>query len=76
MKRWAFLTVALYGLALVVLTFPVLVVFTTELFQPGDRSSFFGSASEALRVYREWGYWLWLGILLLGQALLLLVPMD
>jgi len=76
MKRWALLTVALYGLALVVLTFPVLIVFTTQLFQPEGRWSFFSSASEALRIYREWGYWLWLGILLLGQALLLLVPMD
>jgi len=76
MKRWIILTVALYGLALVVLTFPVLVVFTTELLQPEGRWSIFNSASEALRIYGEWGYWLWLGILLLAQALLLLVPME
>jgi len=76
MKRWVNLTVALYGLALAVLTFPVLVVCTTELLQSAGRSSFFSSASEALRIYREWGYWLWLGILLLAQALLLLVPME
>ena len=76
MKRWALLTVALYGLALMVLTFPVLVVFTTELFEPEVRWSIFNSASAVLRIYREWGYWLWLGLLLLAQALLLLVPME
>jgi hypothetical protein len=75
MKRWAILTVALYGLVLVVLTFPVLVVFLTDLVIPSEHG-WDVSLSEVARFYREWGYWLWLGILLACQALLLLVPMD
>ena len=75
MKRWALLTVALYGLALVVLTFPVLVVFATDLIQSSG-NGWELSVSEAWQAYHAWGYWLWLGILLLSQALLLLVPMD
>src|SRR5439155_5035753 len=32
--------------------------------------------AQAFQIYRQWGYWLWLGVLLLGQGLLLFVPMD
>jgi hypothetical protein len=72
-KRWVWLTVALYGLALGVFTLPVLLLSATDLVMPGAGG---WSVEEVFRVYRAWGYWLWLGLLLLCQALLLLVPMD
>jgi hypothetical protein len=31
---------------------------------------------DLAEVYSYWGYWVWLAVMLLGQALLLLVPMD
>lgn len=72
MKRWAFLTVFLYALALLLLTIPV------ALLAFGDRglkSNHVGLA-EAAKIYVNWGYWVWLAVLLAGQALLLLVPIN
>jgi hypothetical protein len=68
MKRWAVLTVLLYALALLVLTVPVIF------------AAFAGSGSftikTAAQIYLQWGYWLWLSILVAGQALLLLLPLK
>src|SRR5207248_5299241 len=72
MKRWALLTVLLYLLALVVLTVPVVLVTFGEWW--GRKKSAEISVSDAFAIYQEWGYWIWLGIMGLGQALLLLVP--
>ncbi len=67
MKRWAFLTVIIYAAALLLLTFPVVY------------AAFGGvhfSIQQAADTYFYWGYWLWLAVLVAGQILLLLVPID
>jgi hypothetical protein len=72
MKRWAFLTVLLYLLILILLTVPVVLL----AFGPWARSGNGAiSVTETLRAYQEWGYWAWLGVLGLGQMFLLLVPL-
>ena len=70
MKRWAVLTVLLYALALLPLTVPVSGLPSTacQATAPG--------LHNALRIYLNWGYWLWLGMLVAGQALLLLLPVN
>src|ERR1035437_8951268 len=72
MKRWAILTVFLYALALLVLTVPVALVAFGNW---GLKSDSMG-IKDALAMYANWGYWLWLGILVGGQALLLLLPIH
>ena len=32
--------------------------------------------TDALKMYLNWGYWLWLAVLVAGQALLLLLPIN
>jgi len=68
MKRWAILTVSLYALALLALTVPVILVAFA------GKNSF--TVKQAAEIYSQWGYWLWLAILVAGQALLLLLPMK
>ena len=64
MKRWAFITVFLYGALLVILTVPLIQIgFPGEEFEIGE-------------IYSELGYWIWIGILVLAQGLLLIVPVD
>ena len=64
MKRWALVVVALYALILGVLTVPVgLMAFAPK-----------ASAKDIADAYRCWPYWLWMGVMVLGQAALLVVP--
>jgi len=70
MKRWAILTVLLYALALLVLTVPVIWVAYNGWSEKGV------SLPSALKIYRHWGYWFWLLVLVGGQALLLLLPIH
>ncbi len=64
MKRWALVVVALYALILVVLTVPVaLLAFVPQ-----------ADAKDMVEVYRYGPYWLWVGVMVLGQAALLVVP--
>src|SRR5665647_381127 len=72
MKRWAVLTVFLYALALLLLTVPVAL---TAFGNWGLKNDSMG-IKDALAMYANWGYWLWLGVLLAGQALLLLLPIN
>src|ERR1039457_3737471 len=72
MKRWAALTVLLYALALLVLTVPVALVAFGNWGLKNDSMGI----KAALAMYANWGYWLWLGILVAGQALLLLLPIN
>lgn len=75
MKRWAIVTVLLYALLLVVLTAPVLYLAMGSWW--GHPASGGGiSLTEAFKPYQAWGYWVCVAVLLLGQALLLLVPVD
>ncbi len=72
MKRWAALTVLLYALALVLLTLPVdLVAFGNWGKNPSNTGF-----HDALQLYLNWGYWLWLAVLAAGQVLLLLLPIN
>lgn len=68
MRRWALAAVFLYLFALLVLTMPVILI------------AFAGSSGvhfhEALKVFLDWGYWLWLVVLVACQALLLLLPLK
>ncbi|MFZ1072324.1 MAG: hypothetical protein WAO21_02705 [Verrucomicrobiia bacterium] len=72
MKRWAFLTVLLYALALLLLTTPVLLMAFGNW---GMKSNNF-QTRDAFELYLQWGYWLWLAIMVAGQALLLLLPIS
>lgn len=73
MKRWAVITVALYGLLLVALTIPVgLTAAFTYSKEAGWHLE--GSVKDLVEVFGHWGYWLWLFVLLAAQGLLLLVP--
>ena len=72
MKRWAVLTVLLYALALVLLTVPVLLIAFGSWGKNND-STFL---SDAIKIYSFWEYWLWLAIMVAGQALLLLLPIN
>ena len=68
MKRWAFLTALIYALALVLLAVPAIVICFS------GKNMF--TIRQAATVYFEWAYWLWLAVLVGGQALLLLLPID
>jgi hypothetical protein len=70
MKRWAALTVSLYATVLLLLTVPVLLVTFGGWAKDGI------GLQDALKIYLNWGYWLWLAVLLAGQVLLLLLPIH
>ncbi len=73
MKRWAIVTVGLYALLLLSLTVPG--IFLASLSFAGATAwTFTQPLSEAQTIFREWGYWVWLAVLVSAQALLLLVP--
>jgi hypothetical protein len=72
MKRWAVLTVFLYTVALILLTAPAALA---ALGNWGLKNNNFG-IKDALDIYASWGYWLWLAVLVAGQMLLLLLPID
>jgi hypothetical protein len=72
MKRWAILTVFLYALALLVLTLPVILIGFGNWGLKNDSVGI----KDALAIYANWAYWVWLIVLLAGQFLLLLVPID
>ena len=72
MKRWAVLTVLLYTLALLLLTVPVLLM----AFGNWGFYNHGLTLKNALHLYRDVGYWLWLAVLVAGQAALLLLPIN
>ena len=70
MKRWAAITVLLYAIALLLLTAPAIWIAFNGWSDKGV------SLQNALKMYLRWGYWLWLAVLVAGQALLLLLPIN
>jgi hypothetical protein len=72
MKRWAVLTVLIYALALIILSVPV----TFAAFANWGKNDMNVKFQDLFQLYLQWQYWLWLGILVGGQALLLLLPVD
>src|SRR6185503_2290403 len=79
MKRWAVLVVLLYGVWLLLLTTPLLLLCGIQYDRygsggPGWEAKF--DLSVVGKSVSHWGYWLWLAVMLAGQALLLLVPIS
>ncbi len=72
MKRWAVLTVFLYALALLLLTAPVILIAFANWGLKNDNVGII----DALAIYANWAYWIWLAVLVAGQFLLLLLPID
>ena len=76
MKRWAIVTVLLYGVMLLLLTVPAMLFFGLQW----DKSPPHGweldgnVLNDAIGLFSQWGYWLWFVVMLAAQALLLLVP--
>ena len=70
MKRWAVLTVFLYALALLLLTVPAIWIAFSGWTDKGV------SWQNAAEIFKYWAYWLWLAVLVAGQALLLLLPIN
>ena len=68
MKRWAFITVGLYLLALVALTGPLFLA----AFGWGDQNTM--TWEDIRGVFQEGSYWLWIGGSVIAQVLLLVVP--
>ena len=66
-KNWALVVAALYFLALAALTAPAIAL----AFCTGKNGIHFG---EAFAVYGMWPYWVWLAVMVLGQAALLALP--
>jgi hypothetical protein len=66
MKRWAVLVVFLYFLLLVALTAPLFLV----AFSPG------ANAHDVRVIFSEWVYWAGLGVMLVAQAVMLIVPVE
>jgi hypothetical protein len=71
MRRWAVLTVLLYALALLMLTVPLILLGFS-----GGKSGGGIFFADAFKIYLIWSYWLWLAVLLAGQMLLLLLPIN
>ena len=72
MKRWAILTVLLYALALIVLSIPVVLIAFGNWGLKDDGVGI----SEAATIYANWGYWIWPAVMVAGQFLLLLLPIN
>jgi len=66
MKRWVLVVLALYLLVLLVLTVPVALL----AFAPK------AGTQDIIKTYHFLFYWLWVGVMLLGQAALLFVPVQ
>lgn len=66
MKRWAVLVVLLYFLILVALTSPLILACFYPMSNPRD----------AMVWSLDWGYWVVLGVMMAGQGVMLLVPVD
>ena len=64
MKRWAWIVAGLYGLILLVLTAPAVLLAFAPKMGPKDVSGLFAS----------WPYWIWLAIMVVSQFALLTVP--
>jgi hypothetical protein len=72
MKTWAVFTVVLYFLLLLLLTIPVLLLCYGEWWGPPQGGGVRLNESPAL--YKEAGYWVWLGFMVVSQAVMLFTP--
>jgi hypothetical protein len=72
MKRWAILTVLLYLGLLGFLTVPMLILALCK-WSSADQTLL--TLRATFEVYRQWGYWVWLLVMVASQGLLLFVPL-
>lgn len=73
MKRWGIVTVGLYGLFILVLSGPLALLGGLEWSKASGFNWEWGT-HELREMFTSWAYWIVLGILMVSQALLLLVP--
>jgi hypothetical protein len=71
MKLWALLTVALYLLVLTALMLPILLLCGLAWGGQADEAN---GLQSALSTYTHQGFWLWLAMMGIGQAIMLIVP--
>jgi hypothetical protein len=81
MKRWSYVTVALYALLLLLLTAPVTLISWLKWHTNAEHPELSHWQSDVnlhgvVDLFQSWSFWLWLGVLVSAQALLLLVPVD
>src|ERR1043165_4443715 len=76
LKRWASLVVFLYFLLLALLVAPLAFLCWVKWGGQPAGLRFELQFSELLDLYKEWGFWTWLGVLTAAQGLLLLAPLD
>jgi hypothetical protein len=74
MKRWAIVTVALYGLLVVLLSIPIMVLFGLEKTNPESGWRWNIGLREILDAIQTWWYWMALGMFGIAQAAMLVVP--
>ena len=73
MKRWGVITVVLYAANLLALTVPVLALTLGDWW--GEAGGPKIGLDELTGIYSGW-YWVWLGVLVITQVLLLVVPIG
>lgn len=78
MRKWCVITVLLYVLLLVALTFPVAYIGTLDwsITPSGTLVPKTDHSLDIFELFSEPGYYVWLGVMGLCQLLLLLVPLD
>jgi hypothetical protein len=74
MKRWAIVTVVLYGLLLLLLIVPLLMLFGLDKTGPENTWRWSIGPADALEVFRTWWFWITLGVFALAQGTMLIVP--
>lgn len=62
MKHWAYVTAVCYAALLVLLTIPLLAIS--------------GWGLPVIQAYQQWGYWLWLAVMVTCQVSLLVIPVS
>lgn len=74
MKKWFLFTGGLYLLILSLLAVPTVMI--AGISYSKDKHIWFAEIPfrEALQIYKAWGYWVWVAVVLACQTLLLFVP--
>ena len=74
MKRWAIVTIVLYGLLLFLLSVPLLMLFGLEKTGPENTWHWSIGPADALEAFRTWWFWIAVGVFVIIQAAMLVVP--
>ena len=74
MKRWAIVTIVLYALLLLLLSVPLMMIFGLDHSGPNNSWRWSIGLNDALEAFRTWWFWITLGVFVLSQAAMLVVP--